>query len=47
MVQIGPPVIETRTVVCPAAETTGFWIFLKNVNKVDCKNMFSLLIEVA
>lgn len=40
MVLIGPPVIEAQTVACPAAETPGSWIFLRNVNKVVRKNMF-------
>lgn len=40
MVLIGPPEIEAHTVACPAAETTGFWICVKNVDKVVCKNMF-------
>ncbi|KAI9536705.1 hypothetical protein NQZ68_031780 [Dissostichus eleginoides] len=35
MVLIGPPEIEAHTVACPAAETTGFWICVKNVDKAN------------
>lgn len=40
MVWIGQTVIEARTVSCPAAETTSFWISVKKektVDTIDCK----------